>query len=358
MSTLETELDRVRETEKVPALAAAAVVDGQLVDIAAVGCRSLNDETLVTTDDKWHIGSCTKPMTATLAGILIERGKMDWRTTIGDVLDKYSMRDEWRGVTLEQLLSNYGGVNNCAITQILGNSINGSMSPFEQRSQIVKELLMLTPHSVPGKRFLYSNNGYAIAGHMLEVIAHNDWEQLITTLLFQPLDMKSAGFGAPGSKARLDQPRGHRHEKSAAGRKPAWTLQPVQPGPGADNPPAIGPGATVHCSIHDLAKFASLHAGTASGARKVSTNVIHDETRQRLHKPFGRKGYALGWFVVPRPWGKGSVLNHNGSNLLWYTAMWVAPQTGAVFVAATNAGGNNAFRACDAAIWRLICRRE
>ncbi len=42
----------------------------------------------VTLDDRFHIGSDTKAMTATLAGMLVEEGKLRWDSTIGEVLGK------------------------------------------------------------------------------------------------------------------------------------------------------------------------------------------------------------------------------------------------------------------------------
>ena len=48
--------------------------------------RVLGQEIPVTVDDRFHIGSDTKAMTATLAGILIDKGQLSWTSTIGDVL--------------------------------------------------------------------------------------------------------------------------------------------------------------------------------------------------------------------------------------------------------------------------------
>ena len=64
-----------------PALAAAAVVDGQIVAAGAVGTRRAGNDVPVTLDDRFHIGSCTKAMTALLAGILVEAGKLRWDST-------------------------------------------------------------------------------------------------------------------------------------------------------------------------------------------------------------------------------------------------------------------------------------
>jgi CubicO group peptidase (beta-lactamase class C family) len=42
-------------------------------------------------NDIVHLGSCTKAMTATLAGRFIEEGKLRWNTTIAEVFP------EWKG---------------------------------------------------------------------------------------------------------------------------------------------------------------------------------------------------------------------------------------------------------------------
>src|SRR5262245_60696499 len=71
-------LEIIREKRKVPALAAAAMKDGKLVAIGATGLRRLGGKERVTVEDKWHIGSCTKSMTASVAARLVERGLLKW----------------------------------------------------------------------------------------------------------------------------------------------------------------------------------------------------------------------------------------------------------------------------------------
>ena len=96
---------------------------------------------------------------------------------------------------------------------------------------------------------MYSNSSYMIAGAVLEKVTGKPWRELIKTELFDKLGMTSCGFGAPGSKAVVDQPRGH----DAGGT-------PIEPGPAADNPPGLGPAGTVHCSLLDYGKFFNVYA--------------------------------------------------------------------------------------------------
>ena len=63
-------------------LAVVVVKDGEICERAAVGVRKRDDPTPVTTNDLFHIGSCTKSMTATLAALLVEEGKLQWTTIV------------------------------------------------------------------------------------------------------------------------------------------------------------------------------------------------------------------------------------------------------------------------------------
>ena len=95
-----------------PALAAAVVKDGRIIAIGAVGTRVLGTEIPVAVDDRFHIGSDTKAMTATLAAKLIDEGKLSWTSTIGDVLGPIipGLKPSFAAITLEKLLSHTSGL--------------------------------------------------------------------------------------------------------------------------------------------------------------------------------------------------------------------------------------------------------
>ncbi len=74
-------LEIIRADHDLPALGAILVRGGQVVESAAAGLRAVGFSEPVTSNDRWHLGSLTKAMTATLAGILVERGTIAWRRT-------------------------------------------------------------------------------------------------------------------------------------------------------------------------------------------------------------------------------------------------------------------------------------
>jgi CubicO group peptidase (beta-lactamase class C family) len=337
-------LEPIREKHHLPGLAGAILKGQAVTEIAAVGVRKLGAAEKLTIEDCFHIGSCTKAMTATVIGRLVEQGKLKWTTTIGEIFPELlpTMHADYREVTIEQLLGHRGG----APTDLTANGLWARLwthtgPPTEQRRTLLEGVLSQPPAVKPGTTFQYSNAGYAIVGAMAEKVTGQAWEELMRKQLFEPLGMKSAGFGAPGSAGQIDQPWGH----SPRGE----TFDPVEPGKNADNPAAIAPAGTVHCRLGDWAKFIVAHLAGARG----TGGLLKPETFTKLHTPLAGQEYALGWGVVQRNWG-GRVLSHAGSNTMWYAVVWISPEKNFAVLIATNAGGPVAEKATDEAASALI----
>jgi CubicO group peptidase (beta-lactamase class C family) len=285
-------------------------------------------------------------MTSTLAAMLIERGALKWDTTLADVFPNLQMDAAWRGVTLEQLLSHRAGAPHDPPPDLWVVAQMRAGTPTEQRWEFVRGLLQTPPDPPAGTKFIYSNQGYSIAGVMLEQATGKPWEELMRDMLFRPLKLDSAGFGAPGSPRDVDQPWGHLRAASRLG--------PITPGPFADNPPVIGPAGTVHAGIGDFARYAGWHADEA----RRDDSRLKAASFRKLHTALEGQDYAPGWRVVQRPWAGGRVLTHNGTNTMNYAVMWVAPERDFAVVAATNAGGPDAGKGCDDAVAMLVRRWE
>ena len=332
-------LEVIRKKYDLPALAIVVVKDGQIRERSAVGVRKLGDATPVTTNDVFHIGSCTKSMTATLAAMLIEEGKLRWDTTIAEVFPDLAgqMNPQYKTVTVEQLMHHRGGVPTEPPSAAWKVAWKQNGTPVEQRREFITTVLSLPPATKPGTKMIYSNQGYAILGVMLEKITGTPWETLINQKLFVPLHMTTAGVGAPGTVDAVDQPWGHVH-------KLGLTV-PVQ----LDNPPAISPAGRVHCSLDDLAHYVMLHLHESQ-----TNGLLKAATLKKLHTPTADEDYACGWVVLDRDWAGGKALMHNGSNTMWYLVMWLAPDKDFAVIAATNIAGPDAEKACDDAATAMI----
>jgi CubicO group peptidase (beta-lactamase class C family) len=329
-TTLEDLLERAREDGTLPAIVAAVVQGDEIVDHAAVGVRALGADAVVTIDDRFHYGSVTKSMTATMLGRLVERGDLEWDTTLGEALPDVDMRDEYRAVTIEQLLRHRGGVpqhlhfNGEEMARL--TSLPGS--PTEQRAAFVAEVLLQEPLAEPGTAMHYSNAGYAVAAFVAERRTGRAWEDLIRVEVLEPLDMERSGFGWPATPQRPEQPRGHRGERPLE-------LDEYDLGV------FIAPAGNVHGSVDDLARYARAHLrGLAEGPGDTPA-YLAPETIKRLHTPPADGAYAFGWIVEPAVNGE-TMHWHNGSAGTFYAFVAILPASDRAIVVITNAGGSRA----------------
>lgn len=332
-----------------PGLVAAAVVDGRVVALGAAGVRAKGEAAAVTPADKFHIGSCTKAITATLCAVLVQDGTLRWDLTLADAFPELGeqLHSNYRSVTLLDLLHHRAGLP----TDLNASGIWGRMwqhegPPDKTRADLLPEILKLPP-AVSRGTFQYANAGYALAGHICERVAQKPYETLVRERVLAPLGITSAGFGAPGSADTLDQPRGHR-----AG-------EPVAPGKAADNPPAIAPAGTMHMTITDWARFAAAHV---AGHRGEPTPILKPDAFAVLHaaaprSPDDRAGtpdYAAGWNAVDRAWAGGPAFTHSGSNTMWFATVWLAPGRNLAVLAAANAADPETQKAVDQACAAMI----
>jgi len=332
-------LEPIIVKNNVPGMVAALIDSDKIISIGAAGVRRRGDGEKVTVNDRFHIGSCTKAMTATLCAMLVEERKLSWDRTLAQAFPelKSMMNEQYRPVTLEQLLTHRAGMPG----DITKDEVWGKLWAYRglspgSRQLLLENVVVKPPEAPPGEKFIYSNTGFSIAGHMAERMMNRSWEQLMQERIFNPLQMKNSGFGAPGTKNVLSQPRGH----TADGK-------PIEPGPAADNPAGIGPGGIVHCTIADWSKFVGLHLS--------QSKLLKPETFKKLHTPVGT--YAMGWVVTQRNWATGPVLAHSGTNTMWYCVVWASPADNFAVLVMCNQGGDKAAKACDDAAAALILSR-
>lgn len=361
-------LEPIRLKHQVPALGGAIVTAEGLAAAGVTGLRKTGTDVAATVDDRWHLGSDTKAMTATMVGRLVEQGKLDWTTTLEQVFPDPAkgFPPELRRVTLLHLLSHRAGLPANLPWFALAKS---GKSLREQRLETVKMLSNIKLLSEPGSAFLYSNLGYVIAGAMVEQTLETPWEEAITSLVFEPLGMTGAGFGGLGTPGEIDQPWPHTAKGTPTEKN----------GQAMDNPAVLGPAGTVHATLRDWGKFVADQIRGARGGRAL----LKPKTYARLHTPPFGGDYALGWLRLEREWAGGPVLTHAGSNTMNYAVVWMAapappsptgdlterrsdvtrietpdgrrgPNEAFAVLVVTNQGGPAAEKACDAAAGALI----
>lgn len=340
-------LEPIRVEYKLPALGGAVVDPSGVSQSAVVGVRKLGDATSARVDDPFHLGSDTKAIAAVVLAKLIEAGKLTYETTVAKAFPELAatMNAAYAEVTLADLLAMKGGiVSGWPDGESYASLMALTGTPREQREKFVKAVLASAPAAAPKTKFVYSNASYVLAAVMGERAGNAAWEDQARDLVFAPLAMKGWGFGAAGTPGAVDAPWPHAPAGDA--------LEPVEPGPGADNPIVLSPAGRVHMPLAAWGRFVAEVMGGLAG----KGGLLPAASYTKLLTPRAGEDYAGGFVSASRDWGGGTVYMHTGSNTMNYAVVWMAPARSRAVLVVTNAGGGSAPQACEKAVERLLER--
>jgi CubicO group peptidase (beta-lactamase class C family) len=347
------DLEAIRGKYSLPALGSALIKAGKLTS-NVVGLRKMNTSALAQVDDKFHLGSCTKAMTATLLGIYVERNLIKWNATLSQLFPALTaqMHPDLRNVPLEWLPAMHSGISEDFSEEINQKIWDPHLDPRAGRNFVTQKVLSSAPEEKPGTKFLYSNASYVIAAAMLENVTGKSWETLMKEEIFNPLKMTSCGFG-PQADPKIDPPSAPWPHKFVMGR-----LTPVTPNFFSDNPPTVGPAGTVHCSLADWAKFVQVHLDGANGK---DTAILKAASFPKLHESYPGTNFTYGGWIRVETRGT-YALSYVGSNTMNLADVWLFPKSNMAAMAVTNAGGGDlaatkedpAYQAADEVIAKLI----
>jgi CubicO group peptidase (beta-lactamase class C family) len=345
---------------------AAAVLRGErILSQGAAGVRKRGSAERITLNDRFHLGSCTKAMTATLVAMFVEEGKLNWTTTLGELFAETvkPMHPAWEKVTLRQVLAHRAGLRLEAdglgvFNEMVRRPRARPGTVMQQRLEIARQALARPPGIPPDTKYWYSNAGYVLAGAVLELLTGRAWEDLMRERLFQPLGISTGGFGAPGTADKTCQAWGH----SPIMGKP---LDPHSPA--AELPLFYGPAGLAHMMVADWAKFIALHLRGDPANPHCQAALLKRDTFAEMHavapattsKGWVLRGlnflatddaapavtYCAGWFISTASWAKGTQpgdtgrrLWHAGSNGRWTTGVVIAPEIDFAVLVACNCG--------------------
>jgi CubicO group peptidase (beta-lactamase class C family) len=289
--------------------------DGRVVLKRAYGLANRETGQVYTVDMVSCIGSVTKQFT----GAAIMKLEMTGKLETSDPISKYlpGVPDDKAGITIHHLLTHTAGFS---------GDLGGMDEEPIERDALVAKVLAAPLVAKPGERFEYSNEGFALAGAIVERVSGQGYEAFLREQLFLPADMADTGYQAPAwPLERL--PIGYRADGDAWGRtfKNGW----LPDGPGW----YLRANGGIHASLDDLYRW---HLALES------TKILSAQARAKYltgHVPSSAGGggeqYAYGWGVQKSRRG-GTVIAHNGGNGFFFTDFRRYVDEGVVIIAMSN----------------------
>ena len=141
------------------------------------------------TDTKFMIGSVSKPLTATLMLIQVQKGLIGLDKTIEDYLPEFKNKPAAK-VTIRQLLGHKSGMPNYDIIKDFFPRI--SRQNFT-REDYVKIYMDSALSFKPDSGWAYSSWGYFTLGYIMEKVTGKSYSQLMKDDIFSKLQMNNSG---------------------------------------------------------------------------------------------------------------------------------------------------------------------
>ncbi|MGE0439111.1 MAG: serine hydrolase [Gemmatimonadales bacterium] len=329
-------VDSIRQAFGLPGMGGAIVTrEAGVVAVGVGGIRRVGSSAAVTVDDTWHLGSNTKALTALLATMAVEAGVVSWNQTVEQAFPELGaqIRAEHRSITLLDLVNNQSGVVN-----------NTAGLPFldaQPGRDVWNPWTLAQPAAAPRGTYYYSNNGFALAGTMVERAWGASYEDLMDSRIFQPLGVTGAGWGPTAPSGSDAQPSGH--IRSGA----AWVACTGF----CDNLPGLSAAGTIHLPIRSWGRIIQEVLKAYQGQSPLLSQSAAQTLAAGGPDAGGGARYSHGWVVLGS--GTGLYLTHDGSNTMNHSRASLFPAGGVAFLQTTNAADGTTAQALVALELRL-----
>ena len=291
-----------------PGAVVAVVKDGRVVALKGYGYADLRTRRPVDpARTVFRVGSVSKPVTATLALHLAERGRLDLDADVNGYLRDVRVPEAFgRPVTAAHLLTHTAGLD----TRLNGTNAATAEGILPLSRYLARDL----PPRVhaPGVTMRYSNHGTTLLGHVIEAASGEPFETYAARHLFGPLGMTRTAFRMTPELAR-DAATGY--EPTRRGPRRAASLHPH-----------ITPAAGLVTTGADMARFMAMHLEGGAGVLRPET--VEEMHRVRFRMDTAMPGLAYGFFEH-RESGRRALLHSGGiRGFMSLVALWPEERVG------------------------------
>ena len=340
LDRLAEQLEQRRKILHIPGMAIAVVKDDEVIFVRGFGLADLKNETPVTPETIFAIGSVTKSFTATLVGMLVDEGEMGWDDPVTKHIPYFTLNvdsnDRNAEVTIRDTLSHRTGFTRMGV-------LIANLDSTVSREEVLLAATKAEPWAGLGEKWYYNNVMYTAAGVAAGNAVSTDWDALVAERIFEPLGMNSSNTSVSESQADPRQSLGYIWDEDLKIHKhqPMWVVDHT------------GPAGAINSNTLDMAQWVrfQLGRGVYDGDRLLS-GAQHRETWTSQIEIGGGVHYGLGWIL--REWHGQPVIEHGGAVDGFASQVALFPESSLGFVLLTNVSSAPLLQESKNMVWDAL----
>ena len=288
------------------------------------GVADVEKKTPVTPNTPFFIGSATKAFTATLVGMLVDEGRMEWDDPVEKYLPEFTLavqsKDPNDRATLRDVLSHRTGFTRMGFLET-----NTGLSSDE----ILRRASSAEAFAPFRQRFLYNNVHYLSAGSAAAAAAGTSWDALMKARILGPLGMAATRTSLREAWTDPRVARGYAWDE-ARKRFRLVTIETL-----GNNIDGIAPAGAISSTALDMTSWMRflLRQGVHDGKALISPGALTTTWTPQIQVG-GTVGYGMGWFV--RTWQGQRLIEHGGAIAGYSAEVGLLPDSNIGFVVLTN----------------------
>jgi CubicO group peptidase (beta-lactamase class C family) len=314
----------------IPGGAVAIVENGKLAFAAGLGTKQRGTMDPITPSTLFRVASMSKMVLSAAAMKLVEEGGLDVSSPITSYVPlPLESGFDPSSITVSNLLTHTSGIPDIGVASTIC-PVGPGQSAAWYASHAPQPLW-----SPPGAVWDYSNQGFSVAGWIIEQASGQSFEDAVGSRVFGPAGMSTATYDTVAATAG-DHALGH--TASASYQPDAYDCAITRPPAG------------VIATVLDYAHFAeTLLAGGGTMLSPSSVAAMETAHVNTDQLPDALEGYGYGLDVIDGYKGQ-HVLSHTGEDLGYRSAFVVVPASGFAAIVFYDAEARNALHAAQFAL--------
>jgi len=321
-------IPRQMDERHIPGAAVAFVKDGKVVFSRGYGYADVATERLMDADQTiLRTGSVAKLFVWSSIMQLAEQDKLDLHTDVNQYLDGFQIPDTYpEPITLAHLMTHTAGFEDKSVGMMRAST--NDLEPLENylASRIPARVFR------PGQVTAYSNYGAALAGHIVEKVSGQPFEEYVEQNILTPLGMLHTTFRQPVPDAlAVEMASGYLFDGKSYVEQPFETVE-------------IAPAGSASASVNDMAKFMLMHlsGGVLNGKRIFQKETSQEMLQPHFHNDSRLTGAAYGFYQLRV--NNRMLLTHAGDLAYFRTQVFLLPEDNMGFYVVYNAPGGGPAR--------------